>query len=491
MSNTPMNYDKLSKSFNRWIALFLIVLILIVVISVWYIANLASNITKVAETVNASGKVEIAIKRNNLLSADYLAIVIPILVALAGSLLAFLGMNRLKMFDERIDRIRIDMLSEIDKRVNNEIAARQSSFSDELTEKMSEHRREIEATGHEIIETIQNVSDTSQKRFQKEISAFTERYEWLESIIAEDVGELSISSVADAHDMVRILLEKKPTDYLSMIMRIVDKVCSKEKLISGDDADYHNLSAVLAGGNLYFEAIRILEKGLSLFTDDTDLLSDMIEYATKNSQFDKAEQSVQVLYGINRWRWTWRCYEFVIDYYRAIGKIDLAHELCQEFLEVMPYEEHGYRSMAEITMIQKPGESGVSEAIHILQSALNRKINCAQCAQLLATLYMNKGQYQDAVDAASRAIMESAQDQPHIGIAHIFAIRGFAYDRLFMQNMISGESQVVMAQKAVDDYKMALELTAQNLGNLAAVVFRQVLCRLAILRPYIPEVKSE
>ena len=123
--------------------------------------------------------------------------------------MAFLGMNRLKMFDERIDRIRIDMLSEIDKRVNNEIAARQSSFSDELTEKMSEHRREIEATGHEIIETIQNVSDTSQKRFQKEISAFTERYEWLESIIAEDVGELSISSVADAHDMVRILLEKK------------------------------------------------------------------------------------------------------------------------------------------------------------------------------------------------------------------------------------------------------------------------------------------
>lgn len=281
--------------------------------------------------------------------------------------------------------------------------------------------------------------------------------------------------------MVEKLREKKPVEYINMIKKIVEKVCSGGAAISGNSADYHNLSAELARGNMYYEAISVLDKGLSLFPNDTDLLSDMIEYATKNSQYEKAEQAINILTGIHRRLWTWRCYEFMINYYRAIGDLEKAYQLSQDSIASLPYDEHGYRSKAEIEMLLTPGDEGVTKAIAILTDALNKRINAAQCAGLLAEIYLDKGDYQSSIKASNRAILESAQSQPHIVIASIIAQRGFAYDRLFMKRMFSGDVQTEIAQKACEDFQMAIAL-----GELSAITIKQVIIRLNILAQYLP-----
>ena len=462
-----------------------IIMLLIVVVSVFYIASLATEISEITDVINASGKVDLSINRNNLLSADYLAIVIPVLVALGGSLIAFLGMNRLKMFDEHIDQIRMDMLSEIDNRVKNEVAIGRLDFTDDLLTKIATQNNLINTTANSAIEQINAKSAESANHLSEIIENFRKRYNWLELIISAEVGELSISTVADAHDLVETLREKKPDEYISMIKKIVEKVCSDSDL-SGDSADYHNLSAELARGNMYYEAVQTLEKGLSLFTDDTDLLSDIIEYSTKNSQFDKAEYYIGVLDSVPKWRWTWRCYEFTIDYYRATGAINKAYDLSQKFIEALPYDEHGYRSKAEIEMNITPGEEGIGHAITTLQVAMEKRVNGAQCAQKLADIYLSRGQYKEAIEAASRVILELAQEQPHIGVAGIISTRGFAYDRLFMENSLSGDIQVELAQKACSDYQMALSLVQQQLGQLPAIILKQVLVRMSILSQYLP-----
>ena len=484
-------YQRIKSYVNKWGAVFLAVLVLLVVISVWYIANLANEISRIVELVNQQGQVELSIKRNNLLSADYLAIVIPIIVALAGSLIAFLGMNRLKMFDERIDKIRTEMLAEIDNRVKNEVIASRSVYSDELLGKVSKHEQEISCIAKKSVAEIEKVCNDGLEQLEKKISSFSSRYDWLESIVEEEAGEIEISTVADAHEMVEGLRSKKPANYLSMIKKIVTKVCSDESTISGDVADYHNLSAELARANMYNEAIQVLEKGLGSEYKNVELLADLIEYAAKNNQLDKASRAVKILNSIDRWRWNWQCYEFTIDYYRAKGLINEAKTLCSEFLEAMPYDEHGYRSMAEISMIFEQGDAGINKAIKYLNDALMKKINAAQCAQRLAEIYLDKGQYEESITAASRAIQESAQDQPSIEIAHIISTRGFAYDRLFMQKLQAGTKQEDLAEKAVEDYKMAIAFTQQGLGRLAPIVFKQVVCRLGILGQFVSAVEED
>ena len=207
-------YKKLRNASTVFGIVFLLIMVLIVVVSVFYIASLAGEISRVADAVNASGSVELTINRNSLLSADYLAIVIPVLTALAGALVAFLGMNRLKMFDDRIDKTRMEMLSEIDQRVKNEVAAGRSEFSDELMDKIGQQRDELSSSIEVYTKKIKDESAQDMQHLTDTITSFSARYDWLQSIISDDIGELSISTISDAHEMVEKLREKKPIEYI-------------------------------------------------------------------------------------------------------------------------------------------------------------------------------------------------------------------------------------------------------------------------------------
>lgn len=468
-----------------WGILLLIVIVVIVCVSVYYIADLAREFLNAVEVINTSGDNSFSIERNNLLSADYLAIIIPILVALAGSFVAFLGMSRLKMFDDRIDKIRSDMLEEMEKLVKSEVAISRNDFANSLTTNINHKLKEIKSEADNGIKKLQAKQEESQNRLNQSISDFGQKYDWLEEIITTEAGELDIATVADAHSLTESLREKKPSGYIVMIKKIVEKVCDTDSFLSGKCADYHNLSAELARGNMYSEAIRVLEKGRSLFPQDTDLLSDIIEYATKNSQFEKAKEAVNILFKIDRQGWTWRCYEFTVDYYRSVGEYETAYKMCLECIQSLPYDEHAFRSKSELEMILFPGEEGINKAIITLNDVLRNGLSASQCAQLLAELYFNKGMFQESIDAASRAIMDLAEDQPSIGIASILSSRGFAYDKLFMQKRLLGSNDPETASLAINDYEMSISLIKNGMGQLSPITIKQILIRLAILKEFI------
>lgn len=465
-----------------WGILLLLVMVVIVCVSIYYIADLAREFTIAIEMVDVSGENNLSIQRNNLLSADYLAIIIPILVALAGSFVAFLGMSRLKMFDDRIDKIRSDMLEEMEKLVKSEVAVGRNDFSNNLTTSIDNKLKEIKTETENGINKLQAKHEESQNKLDQSISDFGQKYDWLEAIISAEVGELDIATVADAHTLTESLREKKPSKYIFMIKKIVEKVCDADNFLSGQSADYHNLSAELARGNMYSEAICVLEKGHSLFPRDTDLLSDIIEYSTKNSQFEKAKEAVNMLMEIDKQGWTWRCFEFTVDYYRAIGEYENAYNMCIEGTQSLPYDEHAYRSKAELEMILSPGEEGVEKAIITLDTVLKKGLSASQCAQLLAKIYFNKGMLQESIDAASRAIIDLAEDQPSIGVAAILSSRGFAYDKLFMQKVLSGTNDLETASLAIQDYELSIGMIQSGMGQLSPITIKQMLTRLTILK---------
>ena len=234
---------------------------------------------------------------------------------------------------------------------------------------------------------------------------------------------------------------------------------------------------------MYIESCKVLKKGLCFFPKDTDLLSDLIEYATKGSMFDDAAEATdQLLNNIPRRLWTWRCYEFICDYYRAIGELEKADKLCDEFISAIPNDEHGYRSKAEIAKLLSPGKDGIKKSIDILQLAIDNHVNCPQCANALAETYLSIGEFDKALKAVNQAVLELAQDQPHVNVAYVFYNRAVIQDRMFMQGLNNSDSIQSLANNAYKDYNLSL-----SFHMLGSIVSHQAQVRIKILEQYVSQ----
>lgn len=472
------------KNWNRIVTFFaiafLFVMILLVVIGVWSIADLVKTLSDVTDVTSEGQIATITVARDGLLSADYLAAVIPLLLALGGSFIVFLGMNRLKMFDERIDQTRAEMLKEIESRVKSEVAVDRVEFSNQILQSVSSEQAKFYDAVADADKELLAHKEKCIGEIADKFDSFEKKYAWLETTIANKEADLDFHTVDDAHKLVERLRNIKPTGYISIIKRIVDRVCGDVEL-SGDSADYHNLAAEMARGSMYIESCRVLKKGLCYFPKDTDLLSDLIEYATKGSMFDDADEATnRLLNDIPRRLWTWRCYEFICDYYRAIGELEKADKLCDEFISAIPTAEHGYRSKAEIAKLLNPGMDGIKKSIDILQLAIDGHVNCPQCANALAETYLSIGKFDEALKAVNQAILELAQDQPHVNVAYVFYNRAVIQDRMFMQGLINSDSSQSLANNAYKDYHLALSFKL-----LGSIVSRQAQVRIKILEQYV------
>lgn len=457
---------------------FFLVMILLVVIGVLCIADLARTISDLTSIANDNQALTLTIERNGLLSADYLAAVIPILLALGGSFIAFLGMNRLKMFDERIDQTRAAMLNEIESKVKSEVAVDRIEFSNQILQGISSEQEKFLAIVDDASKALLEKKEICITDIVDIFDCFEQKYAWLEATVTRKEADLDFYTIEDAHILVQQLRAKKPTGYISIVTKIVDRVCTADGL-SGGSSDYHNLAAELASGRMYDDACRVLEKGKKRFENDVDILADIIEYST-NGGLNYAAESVKTLEEMQPRIWTWRCYEFICDYYRSIGNLDRANELCDEFIDVFPNDEHGYRSKAEIIKLLYPGIDGIEKSIEILQRAIDANVNCPQCANALAETYLSVGRYDEALSAANRAVLELAQEQPHVNVAYVFYNRATIQDRMFMQSLDSSEIKQVLVDAAYRDYRMAL-----NLGGLSYTVSEQANVRIKILSRYI------
>lgn len=459
---------------------FILVMAVVVAIGVLYMADLAKTLADLSSMTASSETATITIERNGLLSADYLAAVIPLLLALGGSFIAFLGMNRLKMFDERIDQTRSEMLKEIEARVKSEVAVDRVEFSNQVLQGIGDEQKKFSTMVEKAEDALSERKERCIDEIKTKFDAFEQKYAWLEATVTDREADLSFHTIDDAHKLVEQLRNEKPNGYIDIIKKIIDRVCSGEEM-SGDSADYHNLAAELARGSMYNEACKVLREGLKLFENDTDIHSDIIEYATKGGMLKDAKESVQKLEGLTPRIWTWRCYEFICDYYRAIGNLEKANDLCTEFIDTLPNDEHGYRSKAEILRLLHPGDKGTNEAISILKCAIERNINCPQCANELAKIYLSIGEYEKALKAINRAILDLAQEQPHVPISYVFYTRANIQDRLFMQKMEQGHLDQHLVDSAYVDYRMALAL---NLQALSPIIAQQAKIRMLILNRY-------
>lgn len=194
-------------------------------------------------------------------------------------------------------------------------------------------------------------------------------------------------------------------------------------------------------------------------------------YTTKVGNLKRAKEVVDMLDGIDKAFWTWRCYEFEIDYYIASAELDKADKVSDAFIHNVPYDERGYRSKAEVQRMLMPGERGVEYAVKVLQGTLASGINCPQCANMLGELMLEQGQYDEAIKCFERTICETAQEQPSVNVAYAYFNLATACDRgLFLarSNQEGEAAERKYASDAIEGYWMAPETVFQEDGSIIA-----------------------
>ena len=128
-----------------------------------------------------------------------------------------------------------------------------------------------------------------------------------------------------------------------------------------------------------------------------------------------------------------------------------------DYKKVLPDEERAY--MAEYETLKKYGELVAAE--NALVCAEDSLTMTAQCSLALSRIYHMRGEYDKAINSASRAILGQAETQPSSNTGAAFAYRGFSKDAKIHKAILDGiilDTQYDDIKSAINDYKMACQL---------------------------------
>ena len=382
--------------------------------------------------------------------SDWLKIILPIVGGAMVTIFAFLGVDRLKNFDDRQDKLA--------KELRNDLYARVETAVKLVEPQLDESYHKWEKSLQERL-----------SQYDKSFSLVAERIDRYDKIIGsvEKLEEVSdaIGNVQEAHGFLAELFSNKSASISDksqrtrILLALVERVKGGD--IKGDSDDYHNLSSELARQSYFEFAADVTKKGLDIFSDNIDLLSDYTYYSHKAGRKDDVNDGLGRLELIEREIWNWRTFTFYIDVINDKEANEenkkKALECVEEYKRVHPDEERAY--MAEYNTLKKYGE------LEFAESALIVAENCltmtAQCSLILSQIYHMRGEYDKAINSATRAILGQAETQPSSSTAAAFAHRGFARDAKIHQAILSGvniDTQYEEICSAIGDYKMAIQL---------------------------------
>lgn len=399
--------------------------------------------------------------------SDWIKLIIPIIGSAVIVIFAFLGVDRLKNFDERQDRL-------------------EKNLKEELNNKMETATTILEPKFEKILKDKVAVFSVSMKEYEDTMEVLGNRIKKYDNLIG-DINVLrtvaeAIGNIEEAHNYITSQLSidfsknssawQKRTQELSILIQRV-----KNSEIKGDSSDYHNLAAELARHGYSDYACEVIIVGLKYYPYNVDLLSDSLQYVhTFENADDIASSSIQTLEYIGRNGWNWRAFTFYIDYLNDLDP-NLSNKenlmsLLGDYKKVLPNDERAY--MAEYETYLKFGD--LESAKQSLVYAEENIKYTAQCSLTLSKIYCENGEYDKAIYSATRAIQSQAETQPSSSTGAAFAFRGFALDAKIHENMLIGENiDCAMVRKALDDYQMAQEMNYRH-SNIDARI--QILCKL-------------
>lgn len=400
---------------------------------------------------------------------DWFKMILPVAGGAIVSIFAFLGVDRLKDFDDRQDRLARELRDEVDAQIENTVRL----VRPKLDEVYDEWEKDTNKRLQEYEDSLNSLTDRIHK-YDKVFGSF------------EKIEEISdaIGNVSEAHTFLRKLFSESQSDVADgaqrtrIVLTLVGRV--KDGNIKGDSDDYHNLASELARNDYYECAADVVDEGLKVFSDDIDLLSDCIYYSRAAGRKDAVEKGIKRLDSIGREMWNWRAFTFYISVCNGMESNEenkkKTIECVETYKRILPDEERAY--MAEYETYKKYGE--LERAEDALVVADSKLAMTAQCSLTLSRIYHMKGEFDKAIKSATKAIQGQAEEQPSSNTGAAYVQRGFSKDAKIHREILNGSHAIDydMVHSAIRDYRM---------GMCLGFRFPNVQARITILQDMLPD----
>lgn len=263
--------------------------------------------------------------------------------------------------------------------------------------------------------------------------------------------DLVILSIGTAHILTQLAYD---LDNYAQIRTIWEKVKEDPNLV-GDDNDYHNYSVVLSRLDDYLTAYEIVERGLEQFPYNTDLLADAINYGSNCNKYNEAMSHFDTLNRRPYSSWTWRAFQFSIDFLqrswnwledkeRAINGLNLALKLARLYQKYHPSDERSY--VAEYELLQNLSKIALdnedeaesakkeAEALQVLKRTIESgEYPAVQCSLRYADELFRKQKYEEVIHICNRA-MQYGQSSATVRLGYFMYLSAQSREILLYKN---------------------------------------------------------
>ena len=256
----------------------------------------------------------------------------------------------------------------------------------------------------------------------------------------ENNGKRTIT-VDRAERKMRELFQKYEDEVLEEAMyNLVTTVLDKQPELLGSENGFHNFAVNFSKRDDSEVACEIVERGLLLFPDSTDLLADYLQMGSECGKFDRCEECYNKLMSIEYSTWTWRAYSFSIDYLivlsSGVGGIKDLDELKNKALEIakqyrihMPNNEGSYCSEADIYSKFHQYDMKISA----LKNGIEKCDFSPKCSLRYADILIDEGNYDEAIKVIEK-LLGMISSQESVNMAYVYYISGICKYALMMRN---------------------------------------------------------
>lgn len=252
--------------------------------------------------------------------------------------------------------------------------------------------------------------------------------------------------------------------YEEKLYELVDLILEQKQVV-GTDNSFHNFALNFSRRDDSLTACEILDKGLLLFPNNTDLLADYLQMGSECGLFDRCAECFKQLMSIRYDIWTWRAFSFSIDYLLLLctgvgSDIQLnelksqALNLVQEYRKQKPEEEGSFCSEADIYVAFNMHQ----EKIKILKAGIEACPSSPKCSLRLADILFDQGDYQEARNVLQR-LTAMVGSQERVNRAYVYYLLGLSKYALCIS---MGDYSEETVMDIYDDFSIAFLLKLQS-----------------------------
>ena len=238
-------------------------------------------------------------------------------------------------------------------------------------------------------------------------------------------------------------------EYRRDLQKLISNLTNAEEF-SGDADDFHNFAVTLAKSKSNDLACKILEYGLKYFPNNVDLLADFLQFGQKCKSLGALEKYYAVLKRIPRVRWSWRGFEFSINYLMFLSEQNASEEseeirlerekemlsIAEDYRKYYPYDEDSYIIESQIYLESRRND----DEILILQKGMSMLKACPRCCFRYADIMLNRANdYDEAMKAILRGLKELNQSQIRVKFGYFYYLSALCKIALYHQNPESFE----------------------------------------------------